>query len=152
VVGVRFYTYDEFHFWAENFTFYYVNKANKSQIENAIQWAIDRLGFKYQYFFPSLWPPRLWYRGMWEMGLKCADTNDSSVKTSARLYCMELPWAAFYNQGIDIDQNGWERKKSKPNENLPPKLRDLWDEYGWEYAYVDGDDIIDSENTTLRSS
>ncbi|MCK4365115.1 MAG: hypothetical protein KAW45_03610 [Thermoplasmatales archaeon] len=149
--GVRFYTYDQFHFWAENFTFYYVNKANNTQIENAISWAIDRLGLKYQYFFPPLDTPALWYRGMWELAMKCADTNDKSVKTSDRLYCTELPWAAFYNQGIDIDQNGWESVKPSPNDNYPRILRYLWDKYGWEYVYIDGDDIIESENTTLRT-
>lgn len=149
--GVGYYTYDEYRSWAENFTFFYVSKVNNTQIGNAISWGIDRIGLKYQHFFPPFFIPTQWYRCMMELGLKCADVNDKSVKTSNRFYCMEYIWAAYYNQGIDIDQNGWESLKTIPNSNYPRFFRFLWDKFGWSHIYVDGFDIINSENTTLRS-
>jgi hypothetical protein len=84
------------------------------------------------------------------MGRKCANIDNKLIKTSDRIFCMELPWAAFYHQGIDIDQNGWESVKPKPNNKYPRIFRDLWDKFGWDYIFVDGNDIINSENTTLR--
>jgi len=145
VRGVTYITYDMCHLVFEHFTFYYVNNANNSQIEDAIHWAVEQLGAKYQYFFPE----KL-YRGMMELGLKCEDPNNSEVETADRIYCTELAWAAYYNQGIDIDQNGWEEVKPVPNNNIPRFFRNLWDRFGWTFAYVNCDDISTSENTTQR--
>lgn len=148
-LGVRNVTYDRYNFGSKNFTFCYVNNANDTQVEGAIQWAVDQLGAKYQCFFldPS---PRFWYKGMFELGQKCADPSDKSVKTADRFYCIELVWAAYYNQGIDIDQNGWEKIKPVPNDNVPKFFRNLWERLGWAFAYVDCDDTKNSENTTQR--
>ena len=63
--GVTLKTYDFYHIWSQNFTFYYVNNANISQRKNAISWTLEQLGSDYQYFFPFM---RTY--GMKELGLK----------------------------------------------------------------------------------
>lgn len=147
--GVKNTTFDLYNFAFKNFTFYYVNNADDKQVEGAIQWAVDQIGTEYQCFFPDL-NPHYWYRGMFDLGEKCADPNDESVKTADRFYCMELVWAAYYNQGIDIDQNGWEKVKPVPNDNVPKFFRNMWELFGWAFAYVECNDVKYSENTTQR--
>lgn len=149
-LGVSYVTYDYFHVFLENFTFYNVTNANDPQIEEAIEWAEAQLGAKYQCFFPQLFNPYWWYIGMFELGQKCADPDNKSVKTADRFYCCELVWASYYHQGIDIDQNGWEEIKPVPSDKVPRFFRNWWERYGWAFIYVDCDDIKNSNNTTER--
>lgn len=144
--GVSYTTYDLYHYHFCNFTFFRVNNANESQRNKAIEWAVNHLGYKYQYFFPESL-----YRGMWEFGLKCEDTTNTEVKTADRFYCMELVWAAYYNQGIDIDNNGWEEiyPKAPSQLGILSKIWDLVEGILFKpFAYVEGNDIINSQNTT----
>jgi hypothetical protein len=62
------------------------------QRQKATAWAVSRSSDLYQ-----TWDPR-----------KCADPNFPII-TANQWYCSEIVWAAYYNQGIDIDQNGWAR-------------------------------------------
>ncbi len=154
--GVCYTTYDMLLSGVlENPTFYYVNNANESQIDGALEWLKSQLGAEYQHHIPALWHRGGWYRGMWEMGQKCANPDDESIKTSDRFYCMELVWAAYYNVEIDIDVNGWEKVKPdlvfcEPFSKFPRLTKFLWDRFGWEYAFVEGNDIVNSVNTTSR--
>ncbi len=93
--GVYAYDYSAFYSSQKNFVFLRVITANMSQRHAAAAWAMSKIGSSYQYFFSPPW-----------FGLKIADTN-LSFPTADKFYCMELLWAAYYNQGIDIDQNGW---------------------------------------------
>ena len=145
--GVFIEDYDYFSSFLENFTYYRVKNADNSIIEKAITWAENQLGLKYQCFFPQLFNPRWWYIGMFELGEKCADPNNKTVKTANRFYCSELVWASYYNQGIDIDQNGWEKVKPQPSNNVPMIFRIIWDRFGWAFAYVECNDIIFSDET-----
>lgn len=145
--GITIVNYDFFNSFLENFTYYRVINANNSLIEQAIKWAEDRLGAKYQCFFPQLFNPKWWYIGMFELGEKCADPKNKTIKTAGRFYCSELVWASYYNQGIDIDQNGWEEVKPVPSNGIPKFFRRIWERYGWAFTYVDCDDIINSNET-----
>ena len=149
--GVRTVTFDFYHLWSQNFTFYYVNNANSTQIENAIFWAFEQLGLKYQFFFPFM---NIYSMG--ELGLKCEDSSNPNVKTADRFYCMELVWAAYYNQGIDIDYNGWQELYPTPPPHVKWIFKKIWEKTEgilWgPFAYVEGNDIILSENTTKRIS
>jgi len=144
--GVQYMTFDSYNMLFENFTFFKVNAANEEQRNSAVEWTVNHLGYKYQFFFPCSI-----YRGMWELGLKCEDTDNPDVLTSNRFYCMELVWAAYYDQGIDIDNNGWEKIYPKAPSQLGI-LANLWQMLEGilfeEFAYVTGDDIIHSQNTT----
>lgn len=93
--GVCGYDYSVYYEDQKNFVFLRVKSANESQRHAAAAWAISKNGKPYQYFFR---PP--------EFGLKIANSN-LPFATADKYYCMELLWAAYYNQGIDIDQNGW---------------------------------------------
>jgi len=149
--GVSYIKYDSYHLFFENFTFYYVIDANESQIESAIKWAEDLIGLKYQCFFPQFFKPYYWYKGIMEMGEKCADPNNKSIKTANRFYCCELVWAAYYNQGIDIDKNGWEKVKPDiQNLTIPRFVKLFWKFFGFSFTYVDCFDIIKSEKTKAR--
>jgi hypothetical protein len=92
---VRYRDYTSFYLLQRNLVFLRVKTANESQRHAAAAWAISKIGVTYQYFFESPW-----------FGLKIAHT-DLLFPTANELYCMELLWAAYYAQGIDIDQNGW---------------------------------------------
>jgi hypothetical protein len=92
---VRYRNYSLFHNYAKNLVILRVKSANESQRYAAVAWAESKIGLPYQVFFDFPW-----------FGLKIADTN-RSFPTANELYCMELIWAAYYNQGIDIDRNGW---------------------------------------------
>ena len=69
-----------------------VINATAEQRHAATEWALSRIGDLYQ-----TWDPR-----------KCADPNSRMI-TANQWYCSEIVWAAYYNQGIDIDKNGWKR-------------------------------------------
>jgi len=92
--GVYERNYSYFYSRAKNLAFMRVKSANVCQKQAAIDWAYDRIGADYQ----SILTP-------WLL-LKIANP-DFPNPTANKWYCMELPWAAYYNQGIDIDKNGW---------------------------------------------
>ncbi len=117
--GVRIANYADFHINFEDFAFIRVISANTTQIQQALSFALGRLGALYQIFFS---PPYF--------GRKINDPTFPHP-TANLWYCMELPWAAYYNQGIDIDRNGW----------YPcPQL-----------AWVIGNDIISDDDCVLLS-
>lgn len=93
--GVYAYDYSAFYYSQKNFVFLRVKTANESQRHAAAKWAISKIGTSYQYFFSPPW-----------FGLKISNTS-LPFPTADKFYCMELLWAAYYNQGIDIDQNEW---------------------------------------------
>jgi hypothetical protein len=93
--GVYAYDYSTFYSASKNFVFLRVKGANESQRYAAAAWAESKIGTPYQNFFSPPW-----------FGLKIADTN-RCFPTADKFYCMELLWASYYNQGVDIDQNGW---------------------------------------------
>jgi hypothetical protein len=87
--------YSHFYSLQKNYVFLRVKTANESQRQAAAAWAASKVGSPYQHFFRPPW-----------FGLKMANTN-LSLPIAHKFYCMELLWAAYYHQGIDIDQNGW---------------------------------------------
>ncbi|MCX6667689.1 MAG: YiiX/YebB-like N1pC/P60 family cysteine hydrolase [Euryarchaeota archaeon] len=91
--GVEVRNYAHFH-KHKNLVFLRVKSANLSQKQAAIDWAYDRIGAPYQT-----------WRAPW-FWLKIANP-DFPNPTANKWYCMELVWAAYYNQGIDIDKNEW---------------------------------------------
>ena len=93
--GVVKQNYTHFYIRAKNLDFMRIKSANLSQKQAAIDWAYDRIGAPYQ---KTLIPP--WF------DLKIANP-DFPNPTANKWYCMELVWAAYYNQGIDIDSYGW---------------------------------------------
>ena len=93
--GVHAYNYSFFYHYQKNFVFFRVKTANESQRQAAAAWAISKIGTPYQFFYQPPW-----------FGLKIANPH-LPLPTADAFYCMELLWAAYYNQGIDIDQNGW---------------------------------------------
>jgi uncharacterized protein YycO len=93
--GVHANNYFRFYYWTKNLVFLRVKTANDSQRQAAVDWAISKIGTPYQVSFDFPW-----------FMLKIADTN-FPFPTAKEFYCTELLWAAYYNQGIDIDQNGW---------------------------------------------
>jgi len=92
--GVYANDYSLFYKYQKNFVFVRVITANDSQKKAAVEWAINQIGKPYQDFQSFPW-----------FGLKIANTS-LRFPTANALYCMELLWGAYYNQGIDIDQNG----------------------------------------------
>jgi hypothetical protein len=92
---VRYRNFTQFSHWCRNFVFLRVKTANESQRFAAAEWAKSKIGMAYQVFFDFPW-----------FGLKIADTN-RKFPTANLLYCAELLWASYYNQGIDIDRDGW---------------------------------------------
>lgn len=69
--------------------------ATSEQKQAAIDWALNRIGLRWQNFWTSR---------------KCADPSAANIFAN-QFYCSELPWAAYYNTtggAIDIDANGWD--------------------------------------------
>jgi uncharacterized protein YycO len=93
--GVKQRNYSHYCSLQKNFVFLRVKTANESQRNAAAAWAVSKIDSPYQYFFDF---PLF--------GLKIANPN-LSFPTAKAFYCMELLWASYYHQGIDIDQNGW---------------------------------------------
>jgi hypothetical protein len=90
---VNIISYDDlFHSWMLKNPRYARVNTTPEQRHAATQWVCSRIGDTYQ-----TWDPR-----------KCADPN-ASIITAKKWYCSEIVWAAYYNIGIDIDQNGWAR-------------------------------------------
>ncbi|KYK24734.1 hypothetical protein AYK25_01515 [Thermoplasmatales archaeon SM1-50] len=93
---VRVKDYSHYYYnWTKNLAFLRVKTANEKQRKTAAEWAKNQIGLAYQVFFDIPW-----------FGLKIANTN-LPFPTAHQLYCMELPWIAYYRLGIDIDRNGW---------------------------------------------
>jgi len=92
---VRFRNYSHFHERQQNLVFLRVKTSNESQRNAAAAWAVTLVGSPYQNFFDFPW-----------FGFKTADTT-RTIAPAKKIYCMELLWAAYYMQGIDIDRNGW---------------------------------------------
>ncbi len=89
--------YGRFYRVVKNIAFVRVKNANSSMREAAINWASGQIGAPYQVVFEVPW-----------FGKKFA--NPSLPFPSANMwYCAEFVWAAYYNQGIDIDKDGWRR-------------------------------------------
>ncbi len=112
--------YSRFYLKAKNFAFLRVKTADQSTKQSAVDWALDRQGKKYQNFFIFPW-----------FGLKIANP-DKWNPTANTWYCMELVWAAYYNQGIDIDSTEWNRD--------PPLYL---------YPWVTGDDILADDDIEI---
>jgi len=152
--GVDNVTLQEFSVWAENFTYWDVNKADANMKNGAIEFAKDQLMKEYQYFFGNLKHQDT--KENLELGTK--DNNPyGSKETSDRWYCMELIWASYYNcngiigSGIDIDRNAWgELIPDLPR--VPEKAQDFWYRYSvylpLNFSYVTGYDIQKSTNIT----
>jgi len=92
---VRYRNYSQFTHWCKNYAFIRVKTATEAQRYAAAEWAKSKIGYPYQVFFDFPW-----------FGIKIANTS-SKIPTADEIYCVELLWAAYYNQGIDIDRNGW---------------------------------------------
>jgi len=88
--GVGRHEYSHYTMIAKNLAFLRVTTADNETKNNAIQWAYDRIGSPYQDF---LAPP--WYT------LMIADPYFPHP-TAGEFFCLELVWAAYYNQGIDV--------------------------------------------------
>lgn len=93
--GVYASDYSVFYQAQKNFVFLRVKTANESQKKAAVEWAKNQIGKQYQDFYRFPW-----------FGFKIANTS-LPFPTANTFYCMELLWGSYYNQGIDIDQNGW---------------------------------------------
>ena len=91
-INITNFTYFYIVLHLTNPTFARVVSATPEQIQGAIDWGLKRIGDRYQ-----LWDPQ-----------KIANPN-SRYLTAQKWYCSEFVWAAFYNNGIDIDRNGWNR-------------------------------------------
>ncbi len=84
--GVRRIPLSDFYTWAEDITYGYVSTASPSQKESAADFADSQLNKPYQHI----------------------PTGKDPSPDSDAWYCSELVWAAYYQAGIDIDQNGWD--------------------------------------------
>lgn len=91
-----------------------VINATPEQRHAATQWAISHIKDKYQISDPR----------------KIANPN-VSVVTADRWYCSEIIWAAYYNNGIDIDRNGWDRDF--------PWFFPIWSSVSCDDIYYDND-------------
>jgi hypothetical protein len=87
--------YSRFYNYAKNIAFVRVIKANSSQKQDAVNWSLDQIGKSFQDYFK------------FPFSIKCHNPDLRWFPKSSEFYCSELAWAAYYNQGIDIDRNGW---------------------------------------------
>jgi len=98
--------YSHFYNLQKNFVILRVKTANESQRYAAAAWAKSKVGSPYQHTFRPPW-----------FALKIANSN-LPFPVAEKFYCMELLWAAYYHQGIDIDQNGWKFPWWVPGEDI----------------------------------
>jgi hypothetical protein len=91
-INITNFTYFYIVLHLTNPTFARVVSATPEQKQGAIDWGLSRIGDRYQ-----TWDPQ-----------KMANPN-SGYSTAQKWYCSEFIWAAFYNNGIDVDRNGWDR-------------------------------------------
>ena len=78
--------------WAKDITYGTVKTSNEAQRQNAIEFVKSQLGKPYDPYKCFIMP---WFNR----------PKDPSPDAKA-WYCSELIWAAYYNQGINIDRNG----------------------------------------------
>jgi hypothetical protein len=71
--------------------------ASELDIQNAINFAKSQVGKKFVPLFDI-------YTGRFH--IKNSNPDDPNDPLSDSWYCTEIIWAAYYNQGIDIDSNG----------------------------------------------
>jgi hypothetical protein len=76
-----------FNLWAENITFGLLSNVTDEQRDAAVSWALDQLGQPYQ---DGIFPNN-------------ADPNDEHDEKADQWYCAELIWAAYLNQGVDLN-------------------------------------------------
>jgi len=88
--------YSRFKSKAKNLAFVRVITANYSIKQDAINWSKKQRGKSFQDYFQPPW-----------FDIKCHNPDLWWFPKSSEWYCSELVWAAYYNQGIDIDSNGW---------------------------------------------
>jgi len=126
--------YSRFYHCANNLAFVRVKTANISQRQAAVDWSLKQLGKSFQdYLSFSLKDP--WF------DIKCHNPNWWWFPEASKWYCAELPWAAYYNQGIDIDRNGWRRDKLGPFPAVA--IRDIIEDEDTEIIYYELDDYIE---------
>ena len=86
-VGVVITHMATFNLWAENITFGLLSNVTDEQRDAAVSWAMDQLGQPYQDgIFPNT-----------------ADPDDKEDEKADHWYCAELIWAAYLNQGVDLN-------------------------------------------------
>ena len=98
---VRYNTLSNMSSYMKAMCFGSVATANTSQQQAAVEFARSQIGKPYQYL--DLLQPGI-------NRLKDPDTNASAW------YCSELVWAAYYNQGINIDMRGTLQGAVMPSE------------------------------------
>ncbi len=91
--GVWITNFSVYSTWAKNFRFAYVKGVSEKQRNAAVDFAMSQLDKSYQYKNSSFFH---------FIGLRKDNSSESK-----EWYCSELVWAAYYNQGIDIDFNNW---------------------------------------------
>jgi len=76
-----------FNLWAENITFGILSNVTDEQRNDAVSWAMNQWGQPYQ---ESIFPNN-------------ANPNDEEDEKANHWYCSELIWAAYLNQGFDLN-------------------------------------------------
>jgi hypothetical protein len=95
--------------------------ATAEQKQNAIKFAENQVGKRFDFDH--------------DKENKNFDPKDPNDPNANKWYCSELVWAAYYNQGIDIDYNGWEK--------------DIQDKKGNNYSFVSPLDIIADDDVQV---
>jgi hypothetical protein len=103
-VVIRYYS--RFYRPAKNLAFVRVITANNNQTQAAVDWALKQRNASFQ--------PYLDLKKNHWFDLKFHNPDHPWWPNASEWYCSELPWAAYYNQGIDIDSNGWRRNRASP--------------------------------------
>lgn len=127
---------DYFRFYgpAKNLAFVRVTTADSNQTQAAVDWSLTQLNASFQdYLDFSFDDP--WF------DLKFHNPDHPWWPNASEWYCAELPWAAYYNQGIDIDSNGWRRNKG----SLFPAvaINEIINDDDTEIVYYELDDYIE---------
>ena len=130
-VAVR--DYSRFYPPAKNLAFVRVITANHSQKKAAINFSLDQLNKTFQSYSSICDFP--WF------DLKYHNSNHWFIPTANKWYCAELAWAAYYNQGIDIDSNGWD--VNKPGYRPIISIREIIEDDDTEIVYCELDDYIE---------
>ena len=125
--------YSRFYDPAKNLAFVRVTTANRSQINAAINFSLDQLGKRFQSYLTVYDFP--WF------DLKYHNPDHFLIPNANKWYCVELPWAAYYNQGIDIDSNGW--KLNIPGYRPIIAINEIIEDGDTEIIYCELDDYIE---------
>jgi uncharacterized protein YycO len=125
--------YYRFYKSAKNLAFIRVTTANSTQTQAAVEFALKQLGKSFQsYSSISDFP---WF------DIKYHKPNHPWFPRASKWYCIELPWAAYYNQGIDIDSNGW--RLNKPGYRPIVSINEIIEDNDTEIIYHELDDYIE---------